>query len=123
MYKAVSRVVVIAVMLVAFVGQAIAVNISMSCTASVDSASPKFSELIKHYDSSPISTDSLENCCGIECCSADCCIASACSSFVYFNTEVDSLKTVALSEVVYKQQSGQPISITTMLYRPPIFSS
>ena len=124
MFKAVSRVLVIAVMLVAFVGQTLAFNASMSCETSVDSLSPNFSELVKHYDSKPIDTDSPEDCCGIECCAVDCsCIANACSSFVYFNTEVDSTKTVALSEVVYLQQFEQPKSISTLLYRPPIFTS
>jgi len=124
MFKAVSRVLVIAVMLVAFVGQAIAFNTSMSCETSVDSLSPNFHELVKHYDSNPIDTDSPEDCCGIECCGVDCtCIANACSSFVYFNTDLDSTKTAALSEVVFMQQSEQPKSISTLLYRPPIFTS
>lgn len=124
MFKAVLRMLVIAVMLVAFVGQALAFNASISCETSVDFLSPNFSELVKHYDSNPIDTDSPEDCCGIECCAVDCtCIANACSSFVYFNTEVDSTKTVALSEVVYLQQFEQPKSISTLLYRPPIFTS
>jgi hypothetical protein len=124
MFKAVSRVLAIAVILVAFVGQAIAFNTSMPCETSADSLNPNVSELIKHYDSNPIDTDSPEGCCGIECCSVDCnCIANACSSFVYFNTEVGSTKTAALSEVTYIQQSEQPKSIATLLYRPPIFTS
>jgi hypothetical protein len=124
MFKAVSRVLVIAVMLVAFVGQAIAFNTSMLCETSVDSFSPNFSELVKHYDSKPIDTDNREDCCGIECCDVDCtCIANACSSLVYLNTEVDSTKTAALSDVVYMQQFEQPKSISTLLYRPPIFTS
>jgi len=124
MLKAVSRVLVIAVMLVAFIGQAIAFNTSISCETSVDSLSSKFSELVKHYDSNPVDKDNPEDCCGIECCGVDCtCIANACSSFVYFNTEVDLTKTAALSDVVYMQQFEQPKSISTLLYRPPIFTS
>jgi len=124
MFTAVSKVLVIAVMLVAFVGQAIAFNTSMSCETTVDSLSLNFHELIKHNGSNPINTDSPEDCCGIECCGVDCtCIANACSSFVYFNTEVDSTKTASLSEVVYMQQAEQPKSISTLLYRPPIFTS
>jgi hypothetical protein len=124
MFKAVSRMLVTAVMLVAFVGQAITFNTSMSCETLEDSLSPNVSELVKHYDSNPINTDSSEGCCGIECCGADCnCITNACSSFVYFNTDVDSTKTATLSEAVYMQQSEQPKSIATLLYRPPIFTS
>lgn len=124
MFKAVSRVLVIAMMLVAFVGQTMAFNTSMPCETSVDSIPPSFSELVKHYDSNPIDINSPEDCCGIECCDVDCtCIANACSSSVYFNTDIDSTKAVALSEIVYMQQFEHPKSISTLLYRPPIFTS
>jgi hypothetical protein len=124
MFKAVSRVLIIAMMLVAFVGQAVAFNTSISCETSVDSLSPTFSELVKHYDLSTVDTDSPKDCCGIECCGVNCtCIANACSSSVYFNTVVDPTKTAALSEIIYMQDSEQPKSISTLLYRPPIFTS
>ncbi len=124
MFKAVSKVLFITVLLVAFVGQAIAFNTSMSCETPVDSISPNFSELVQHFDSNPIDTNSPEDCCGIECCDLDCiCIANACSSFIYFNSESDSIKTAALSEAVYRQKSEQPNAISTFLYRPPIFIS
>lgn len=96
----------------------------MSCESSVDSLSPNFHELVKHYDSSTVDTGSPEDCCGIECCGVNCtCIANACSSSVYFNTVFDPTKTAALSEVIYMQPSEQPKSISTLLYRPPIFTS
>jgi len=124
MFKAVSRVFVIAVMLVAFVGQAITFNSSMPCETSVDTLSPSFNERVKHNDSNSIDTDSPEDCCGIECCDLDCmCIANACSSVEYFSIEVDSTKTAASSEVVYLQQFKQANSISTLRYRPPIFTS
>jgi hypothetical protein len=116
MFKAVSRVLGIAVILVAFVGQAITFNSFMSCETSVDPLSSHSSELLKHYAPNPIEPDSPEDCCGIECCDLDCtCIANACSSFVYFNTEVDSTNTAALSEVVYVPQFEQPKSTSTLL--------
>lgn len=121
MFKAVSKILFIAVMLVAFIGQAIAFNTSMSCETSTDPLSHNFSEPVKHNDSNAIDTENSEDCCGIECCGVGCnCIANACSSFVYFNTEVDSTKTPALSEAVYMQQFERPKSISTLLYRPPI---
>lgn len=123
MFKAVSRVLFIAVMLASFVGQAITFNTSMPCETSVDSISPTFSELVQHFDSNPIDTNSQEDCCGIECCGVGCiCIANACSSFVYFKTEIDSIRTAALSKAVYLQKSEQPNAISTFLYRPPIFT-
>ena len=124
MFKAVLRMLVIAVMLVAFVGQALAFNASISCETSVDFLSPNFSELVKHYDSNPIDTDSPEDCCGIECCDLDCiCIAHAYSSFMFINTALASIKTATLSKAIYMQLSKLPNSIITLLYRPPIVTS
>ena len=124
MFKVVSKVLVIAVMLVAFIGQALAFHTSMSCETSLDFTSLGFSERVMHKDSNSIDSDDFEDCCGIECCDLGCtCIANACSLFVYFKTDVESTKIVALSDAFYKQESAQPKSISTLLYRPPIFSS
>ncbi len=124
MFKDVSNVLVIAVMLVAFIGQTLAFNSAMSCETSVDSSALGFSELVKHNNSNSIDSDNPEDCCGIECCDLDCtCITTACSLWLYFNTEVESTKITALSEAIYKQQPVQPKSIATLLYRPPIFTS
>jgi hypothetical protein len=124
MFKAVSRVFVIAIILVSFVGQAMTFNSSMSCETSVDDISSSFSENDKHLDARTIDINSKDNCCGIECCVVDCtCVANACSSVVYLNTEVNSTKTIALSELVYLQQPEQPRAIVTFIYRPPIFIS
>jgi len=124
MFKAVSRVLVWAVILVAFIGQAMTFNASMPCETSVESHYTSLNELVNNYDSNSIDTDNQEDCCGIECCSINCaCIGNACASFVYFNAEVDSTKSALLSEAVYIQQSEQPKSILTLRYRPPIFTS
>lgn len=124
MFKAMSRMLIIAMMLVAFIGQAIAFNTSISCETSVEYLSPNVSELVKHSDSNLMDTDNQEDCCGIECCAVGCtCIVNACSSFVYFNDEFDSNKTATLGEAAYIQLSEQPKSISTLFYRPPIFIS
>jgi len=124
MFKAVSRVLFIAVMLVAFVGQATAFNTAMSCETSATPLSPSSNEQVKHYNLNTPDTASLEDCCGIECCAEGCtCIANACSSFAYVNTEVDSIKAEVLSEAIYSQPSEQPKSMSILLYRPPISSS
>lgn len=121
MCKAVLRIFIIAMMLVAFVGQAITFNTSMSCETSVNALSFDTNERVKHYD---LNTTSPEDCCGIECCGVNCtCIVNACSSSVYFNTVVHSAKIIILAEVFYMQQFEQLKSISTLLYRPPIFTS
>ncbi|MBA6254924.1 MULTISPECIES: hypothetical protein [unclassified Colwellia] len=123
MYKVFSKVLVIALMLVAFTGQAVAFNTAMPCETLVDSLSPNISEPVNYNDSNLLNNNSSEDCCGIECCNMDCtCIANACSSFVYFNTDVDATKTATLTDVAYIPQPKQPIYIGTLLYRPPIFT-
>ncbi|MBA6231699.1 MULTISPECIES: hypothetical protein [unclassified Colwellia] len=122
MYKVFSKVLVIALMLVAFTGQAVAFNTAMPCETLVDSLSPNISEPVNYNDSNLLNNNSSKDCCGIECCNMDCtCIANACSSFVYFNTDVDATKTATLTDVAYIPQPKQPIYIGTLLYRPPIF--
>jgi hypothetical protein len=123
MVKAVSIVLLIAVMLVAFIGQTITFSTAMSCESSEDSLSAHLGELIKNQDTNSPSADTgkSDDCCGIECCDVECiCIANACSSFAYVNTGMISLKTSAFSEAFYIQQLEHPNAVTTVLYRPPI---
>jgi hypothetical protein len=124
MFKAVSRMLVIAMMLFAFVGQAVAFNSAMPCETFEDSHPSHVSEIAKHYDSNLTHNNSEEDCCGIDCCDLDCiCIANACSSIVYFNIEINSASTSSLSYIVNIQQSKQTRSMATVLYRPPILIS
>ncbi len=124
MFKVASKVLIIVIMLVAFVGQALAFNTSMPCETSVDAISLDVKKLEKHLDSNLKATDAPENCCGIACCDLGCtCIANACSSLVYFNTEVYATKVDAITEVINNQESAQPKAISALLYRPPIFTS
>lgn len=124
MFNPVLRVLIIAVMLVGFVGQAIAFNTSMPCETSAVPLSPSINNLIKRDDSNSLKIDSAEDCCGIECCDLNCnCIANGCSSFIYLSTEIDSTEIASFSEAGYMQQFEQPKSIASLRYRPPIFTS
>jgi hypothetical protein len=124
MFKGVSKVFFIAVMLITFATQAIAFNTSIPCETSVDSISPSTSKQVQPYDSNLINTIVTEDCCGIECCTVSCiCTSNACTSFVCFNTDIGSSRTAALSEAVFIQPFEHPNSISTLLYRPPIITS
>jgi hypothetical protein len=124
MFKTVLRMFIIAMMLVAFVGQAISFNTAMSCETSENALSFDTSKQVKHYGLSKVSKANPEDCCGIECCDVNCtCIVNACSSTVYFNTVVHSAKITILAEAFYMQQFEQLKSIYPLLYRPPIFTS
>lgn len=125
MFKAGSRVLVQVLMLVAFIGQAMAYNTPLSCDDSVEAHSPSTqSDLLNHSDTKSINSNNFLDCCDIECCDVNCiCLANAHSSFAYFNTQSASPNTDYLIKDCYITQIQQPISIPALLYRPPIFTS
>jgi len=124
MFKAVSRVLFLAVMLVAFIGQVLAFNTSMSCETYAESHSLIKNHALENNEPSIIDTNNSEDCCSIECCDMDCvCMAHVCSSSTYFSTDVGLNKTVVVGEKLYTPNVEQSKSIITLLYRPPIFIS
>lgn len=124
MFKAGSNALIIALMFIAFVGQSMTFNSSISCEDSALPHQSTISEQANHNDSTQIDTNNPEDCCGIECCDINCtCIFNACSSFVYFNTEISSTKTAVARKVIDVEQSKRLNAIATLRYRPPIFTS
>ena len=127
MIKAISRVLFTAFMLIAFVGQAIAFNSAMSCETSENTTSASAhtnSAQAQHKSSAASDSKSSEDCCGIDCCDLDCnCIANACSSFMYVETEGYAAKNYSLNKAVWLPLANQPKTMTSLLYRPPIFTS
>ena len=119
MSKAFSRVLVITLMLVAFVGQAFAYS-AMSCEMSSGSheSHMNMNMNMDHGDMNKSSNGQSEDCCDVECI----CPANACSSTTVLNSSVDSTDIQIFSESVAALQSKQPHSISTSLYRPPIFA-
>ena len=117
MSKAFSRVLVITLMLVAFVGQAFAYS-AMSCEMSSGSHESHMNMNMDHGDMNKSSNGQSEDCCGVECV----CPTNACSSKTVLNSSIDSTDIQIFSESVAALQSKQPHSISTSLYRPPIFA-
>ena len=119
MSKAFSRVLVITLMLVAFVGQAFAYS-AMSCEMSSGSHElhMNMNMNMDHGDMNKSSNGQSEDCCDVECI----CPANACSSTTVLNSSIDSTDIQIFSESVAALQSKQPHSISTSLYRPPIFA-
>jgi pyruvate/2-oxoglutarate/acetoin dehydrogenase E1 component len=123
MSKAFSRVLVITLMLVAFVGQAFAYS-AMSCEMSSGSheshmnMNMNMNMNMDHGDMNKSSNGQSEDCCDVECI----CPANACSSTTVLNSSIDSTDIQIFSESVAALQSKQPHSISTSLYRPPIFA-
>ena len=117
MSKAFSKVLVMTLMLVAFVGQAFAYS-AMPCEMSSGSHESHMNMNMNHGDMNKSSNGQSEDCCDVECI----CPANACSSTTVLNSSVDSTDIQILSESVAALQSKQPHSISTSLYRPPIFA-
>ncbi|KZY58505.1 hypothetical protein A3733_26535 [Pseudoalteromonas shioyasakiensis] len=117
MSKAFSKVLVITLMLVAFVGQAFAYS-AMSCEMSSGSHESHMNMNMNHGDMNKSSNGQSEDCCDVECI----CPANACSSTTVLNSSIDSTDIQIFSESVAALQSKQPHSISTSLYRPPIFA-
>ncbi len=106
-------------MLVAFVGQAFAYS-AMSCEMSSGSheSHMNMNMNMNHGDMNKSSNGQSEDCCDVECI----CPANACSSTTVLNSSIDSTDIQIFSESVAALQSKQPHSISTSLYRPPIFA-
>ena len=117
MSKAFSKVLVMTLMLVAFVGQAFAYS-AMPCEMSSGSHESHMNMNMDHGDMNKSSNGQSEDCCDVECI----CPANACSSTTVLNSSIDSTDIQILSESVAALQSKQPHSISTSLYRPPIFA-
>lgn len=135
MFKPFSKVVVVALMLIAFVGQAFAYT-SMSCEmsadthqshmtmdhssmdhSSMDNSSMSYDEGMDHT-SMKTSASNSEDCCGVDCV----CPVNACASVIVLNADNGSSEILSLSEAVLSHLSQQPNYISTSLYRPPIFA-
>lgn len=121
MSKAFSKVLVMTLMLVAFVGQAFAYS-AMPCemlSGSHEShMNMNMNMNMDHGDMNKSSNGQSEDCCDVECI----CPANACSSTTVLNSSIDSTDIQIFSESVAALQSKQPHSISTSLYRPPIFA-
>ena len=118
MFKPASNIIVILLVLVAFMGQAMAMYIS----------TPEISQLA--IDSAEISQPSSndtahdDDCCDVECCEAECiCPANACSSVPFLQTLIHSPNTLSISELVVMPFVLAANSITSNLYRPPILKA
>jgi hypothetical protein len=125
MFKPLSKVLVVVAMLIAFVGQALAYT-AMSCEMSEDShqphmtmdhSSPDFPEGMDHSKMKSSKSNS-EDCCDVDCVCPD----RVCSSVMLLISGHNNSIVLGFTEAVIIQTSEQPNSISTSLYRPPIFA-
>ncbi|KMT66762.1 hypothetical protein [Catenovulum maritimum] len=126
MSKAFSKVLVITLIMVAFVGQTFAYS-AMSCEMppgsheshmNMEHSNMGHHEGMNHGEMTKSSNAQTEDCCTLECV----CPANACTSKTMLISSVDLTYIQVLSESVATLKSKQPHSISTSLYRPPIFA-
>lgn len=124
MFQALSKVLILSVMLFSFVGKAMANDIFSSCESSTAvSVDIQLNENV-NPDDAVNSTENTDDCCDNDCCDEDClCALNGCSAVTYLTVGMDYSEFVLVNEFSYMQQSEQPKSITTSRYRPPIFTS
>lgn len=125
MFTPLSKVLVVAAMLIAFVGQAFAYT-AMPCEMSggahhaemgMDHSSMNSHDGMAHGDMK-VSTSTSEECCDVECI----CPVNACTSVTFLNSNHGLSHVLGFTEALASQRSEQPKSIPTSLYRPPIFA-
>ncbi|MBQ4832878.1 hypothetical protein J8L70_06460 [Pseudoalteromonas sp. MMG010] len=127
MSKSLSKVLVVVAMLTAFLGQALAYT-AMPCEMSADShvshmemeqTSLNHLESMSHGDMKISDTGNYQDCCSVDCT----CPANACITITFLNTNnVGLTDFLRIREAMYLQKVEQPTSISTSLYRPPIFA-
>jgi len=125
MLKALSKVIVVVAMFIAFIGQSMAfITVNSYQSSPVANISINGTEnIIKNVDHKD-NNETIADCCDVECCDVDCvCLASGCLSLTYLNSEIIATQIAVFSEAIFLPQTEQIKSITSLLYRPPIFTS
>lgn len=124
MLNSFSNAMVILAVFIALVGQALASE-SMACEMMVSSAQSHAAmghtsfnaDEDMHRKEVPFTGPHSDECCGAECV----CLTSTCASATSCITDAGLLVFSGMGEAANIQYLQNPISITTFLYRPPIF--
>lgn len=125
MLKAFSKIFIVLTMLLAFVGQVMANYTIISCESSTNlDLTVKHSEKISHIDFNNNTNETAIDCCDDDCCSIACvCTANSFTPTKYLNTEIIPFQFIIFNQAIPLQKLGQPKSISTSRFRPPIFTS
>ena len=128
MYKPLSKILITIIMLVAFIGQAMANHMVIF---SDDVASFQFTQIqtVKNSATAKIATEAItsssieheEDCCDVDCCEGDCaCPANSCASSVYLENQLYLSMLFNTAEPVLSVQIQETYNLVNSLYRPPI---
>jgi hypothetical protein len=115
MFKGLSKVLCLTSILLAFIGQSIAYSNYVICEAPSET----------HKDEIPLlsgDTQQAQDCCDLECCAINCvCFGNTCPPFAYLQIDVTETSIVIINEAFYLQKIEQKLSMSKLLYRPPIY--
>ena len=127
MSKLVSNTLIITAMLVSLMGQAFAASAmasAMACEMAGESHSSHMmmSATMDHasmgHSGMTSDTGMADDCCKVACF----CPTNACTSVTLLNTGNSATGVIKLSEAVIAQSTAQPNTISSSLFRPPIFA-
>lgn len=130
MFKPVYNALIVLIMLVAFVGQAFAYS-TMACEMAGEAHQEHMTlkndnphahhqnmnhQSMEHMEQGH--TNNSDDCCGVNCM----CPANACTSFTFVTEHMSFMTIIITDGAVSSQALEQPTSVSTSLYRPPIFA-
>jgi hypothetical protein len=126
MFKALSQLLFMIILLVAFVGQTMAYSLMAShdSISELQTSTQLQSSSTEHDEHSPAESSSENDCCDVECCESECiCPANACASMVYLDSNLPISDLAVISEPLNLLSTQATLVIARSLYRPPIFTS
>jgi len=125
-HNSISKALILAIMLISFVGQALAF-ISVPCGMSSKSNQSQINmvhssmihhEQMNHAEVNKKGTSNLHDCCGPECS----CPVSACFTVAILPSNMGFIGITYLSENISTQIQNHPKTVYSSLFRPPIFA-
>jgi hypothetical protein len=124
MLKPLSKTCITILMMFAFIGQSMAYHTSFSLKLSAETDIVNEHVLQQQHSTNADSDCQVTNCCDTNCCELGCvCPANACTSVLSILNEPKNNDFYHGNEHVYSYTNKQPMSIISLPFRPPIFTS
>ena len=147
MLKSLSKLLFMITLLVAFVGQAMAVHFVVPIEETLDQHTKVLQVNVSSYTNNDASNntnidannvintnttkvlehkaeENEDDCCEVECCENECiCPANSCASFMYLESSFYLSESILLTEPSLPSVIKATQFISASLYRPPIFTS
>ncbi len=121
MFKPLLKLLSVATLLIAFIGQTMAFHFMASYGDFSDLQDKPQQQIVVSHSDDVNTTKDVDDCCDIECCENICiCPANACASIVYLDSVLLLSAVVLLNESLLPMVIKDTYFIATSFYRPPI---